>query len=83
MRNNPNLDLININVYMKFGQIILISSQDIERKRIYDIISKSHYSVTSMRKMMCNNHNQYLVNINEHTKFGRIISIFSQYFDRK
>ena len=32
MCNNLNLDLVNINVYTKFGEIISISSQDIERK---------------------------------------------------
>ena len=30
---NPNLDLINVNVYTKFGKILSIHSQDIERKR--------------------------------------------------
>ena len=30
---NPNLDIINVNVYTKFGSILSISSQDIERKR--------------------------------------------------
>ena len=30
--NNPNLDLVNMNAYIKFGEILLISSQDIERK---------------------------------------------------
>ena len=34
---NPNLDLINVNVYTKFGQIPFIGSQDIERKRNSDI----------------------------------------------
>ena len=33
MRNNPNLDLVNINVYAKFGQITSIRSQDTERKQ--------------------------------------------------
>ena len=32
MVNNPNLDLVNMNVYTKFGQILSICSQDIERK---------------------------------------------------
>ena len=32
MLNNPNLDLVNINAYAKFGQISSICSQDIERK---------------------------------------------------
>ena len=30
---NPNLDTINVNVYTKFGSILSIGSQDIERKR--------------------------------------------------
>ena len=34
---NPNLDLINVNVYIKFGQILSIGSQDIERKRNFGI----------------------------------------------
>ena len=31
--NNPNLDLVNMNAYIKFGEILLICSQDIELKR--------------------------------------------------
>ena len=30
---NPNIDIIYANVYTKFGQILSIGSQDIERKR--------------------------------------------------
>ena len=30
---NPNVDTINVNVYTKFGLILSIDSQDIERKR--------------------------------------------------
>ena len=29
--NNSNLDLVNINAYIKFGELIFICSQDIER----------------------------------------------------
>ena len=32
--NNPKLDLVNVDVHTKFGQIMSIHSQDIERKRI-------------------------------------------------
>ena len=32
-RNNPKLDLVNMNAYIKFGEIMSIRSQDIERKR--------------------------------------------------
>ena len=31
--NNPNLDIVNINVHTKFGQIISIRSQDIEQEQ--------------------------------------------------
>ena len=30
--NNPNLYLVNVNVYITFGKILLICSKDIERK---------------------------------------------------
>ena len=32
MCNNPKLDLVNMNAYIKFGEILSICSQDIERK---------------------------------------------------
>ena len=35
--NNHNLDLVNVNVYTKFGQILHIRSQDTERKQNSDI----------------------------------------------
>ena len=35
---NPNLDFIYVNVYTKFGSILSIGSQDIERKRNSNII---------------------------------------------
>ena len=31
--NYPNLDLVNINVHIIFGQILTIGSQDIKQKR--------------------------------------------------
>ena len=31
--NNRNLDLVNMNAYIKFGEILSICSQDIEQKR--------------------------------------------------
>ena len=36
MCNNPNLDLVSINAYTIFGEILSIGSQDIELKRDYD-----------------------------------------------
>ena len=35
--NNPKLDLVNDDVHTKFGQILSIPSQDIERKRNSDV----------------------------------------------
>ena len=35
--NNPRLDLVNVDVHTKFGQILSIRSQDIERKRNSDV----------------------------------------------
>ena len=34
---NPNLDTINVNVHTKFGLILPIGSQGIERKRNFEI----------------------------------------------
>ena len=35
--NNPKLDLVNINLYIKFGENMSSSSQDIERKRSFGV----------------------------------------------
>ena len=35
--NNPKLDHVNVDVHTKFGQILSMRSQDIERKRNSDI----------------------------------------------
>ena len=35
--NNPKLDLVNLDVHTKFGQILSIRSQDIKRKQNSDI----------------------------------------------
>ena len=35
--NNPKLDIVNVDVHTKFGQILSIHSQDIERKQNSDI----------------------------------------------
>ena len=35
--NNPKLDLVNMNAYIKFGGNLSICSQDIERKRNFGI----------------------------------------------
>ena len=35
--NNPKQDHVNVDVHTKFGQILAICSQDIERKRNSDV----------------------------------------------
>ena len=35
--NNPKLDLVNVDVHTKYGQILSICFQDIERKRNSDV----------------------------------------------
>ena len=37
MGNNPKLDLVNVDKGTKFGRILSIRSQDIERKRNSDV----------------------------------------------
>ena len=69
MRNNPCVDLVTINTYTKYGQILLIHSQNIERKQNSELSVKSHNSITNVQKM-CNNHNLDIVNINLLRKFG-------------
>ena len=35
--NNPKIDHVNVDVHTKFGQILSMSSQDIQRKRNSDV----------------------------------------------
>ena len=54
--NNPKLDLVNVNVHTKFGQILSICSQDIERKRNSDVNigpSKGNNSSANLGKLTC------------------------------
>ena len=68
----------NIN-FVKFHQLVL---KILSENEILTSI-KGHNSVTNVRKTTCNNPNQYLVNINAYTKFGKLLSICSQDIDRK
>ena len=70
--NNPKLDLVNDDVHTKFGRILSIRSQDIERKRNSDVNQGSN-SVKILRKMTVNYPKLDLVNVNVHTKFGQIL----------
>ena len=80
--NNSKLELVNVNVHTKFGQILSIRSQDNERKQNSDI-NQGRYSVKILQKTMGNNPKLELVNVDVHTKFGQILSICSQDIERK
>ena len=80
--NNPNLDLVNMNACIKFGEILLLCSQDIGLNKILMSI-KGHNSVTKLRKMACNNPNIALVNINIYTKYSQNLSICSKDIEMK
>ena len=66
---NTNLDIINVNVYTKFGYILSIGSQDIEQKRNSDI-NKGRNSVANLRNLTVYNPNLDTINVNVYTKFG-------------
>ena len=72
--NNSNLDLVNMNAYIKFGEFLSICSQDIERKRNFCDI-KGHNSAINLRKMTCNNLKQGLVDINASIKLDENMSV--------
>ena len=66
---NYHLDLINVNMYTKFGLIIFILFQDIEQNEILTSI-KGRNSVANLRKMKLYTPNIDLINDNVHTKYG-------------
>ena len=80
--NNPRLDVVNVDVDTKFGQIWSIRSQAIEQKRNSDV-NQGLNSVKILRKMTGNNSKLDLVDVDVHTKFGQILSISSQDTERK
>ena len=80
--NNPKLDLVNDDVHTKFGRILSIRSEDIERKQNSGL-SRAVNSVKILQKMMGNNPKLDLVSDDVHTKFGPILSIHSPDIERK
>ena len=79
---NTNIDLVNDNVYSKFGLNLFILSQDIEQNQILTSI-KSRNSVANLGKTMIYDTNIDLVNDNVHTKFGPNRSIHFQDIEQK
>ena len=79
---NTNIDLVNDDVYTKFGLILSIRSQDIEKNQFLTSI-KGRNSFANLRKTMIYNNNIDLVNDNVYTKFGLNRSIRFQDIEQK
>ena len=77
---NTEVDLVNDDVYTKFGLILSIRSQDIEQKPNSD---KGSNSVANLQKTKIYNTNIDLVNDNVFTKSGLNLSICSQDIEQK
>ena len=80
--NSPKLDLVNVDVHTKFGQILSIHSPDIERNQNSDV-NQGPQLRQNFAKNDGNNPKLDLVNVDVHTKFGQILSIRSQDIERK
>ena len=65
MQNNPNLELVQVNDYTKFGPTSLLPSQDIEQKWNFLTITKGHNSVVKLQKLTHNKsmHMQNLIKL--------------------
>ena len=51
MDDNPKLDLVNVDVYTKFGRILSSHSQDIERKQnVHGMTEPWNDGITEPRK---------------------------------
>ena len=75
MGNNPKLDLVNDDVHTKFGWILSICSQDIERKRNSDV-NQGRNSIKILQKMTGKDPKLDLVNVDVLTEIGQIICQF-------
>ena len=72
LRNNPNLNLANMNVYTKSGQILSFVLKILSGNKIQTYI-KGRNCVTNFQIMTINNPNLDLVNVKVYTKFGQVL----------
>ena len=80
---NTNIDLVNDNVYTKFGLNLFILFQELlSKNQILTSIKKGN-SVANLRKTMIYDTNIDLVNDNVYTKFGLNRSIHFQEIEQK
>ena len=76
---NPNLDLLNDNVYTKLVTFCQFVLKILSKNQILTTHSiKGRNSVANLRKTIIYNTNTDLVNDDVYTKFGLILSIRSQ-----
>ena len=69
--NNPDLDFVNINAFLKLGEVLKILS----RNEIQTPV-KGHNSIINVRKMMCNIQNLDLVNINAYINIQNLVKFY-------
>ena len=79
---NINVDLVNDNVFTKFGLILSIRSPDMEQKQILTS-NKGRNSVANLQKTIIYNANVDLVNANLYAKFCFNLSIHFQDIEQK
>ena len=73
MCNFPNLDLVNMNAYAKFGKSHQVVLKILSGNKILTSI-KGHNSVINLQKVTLNNPNLDLVNMKGYAKFCPIPS---------
>ena len=66
--NNPSLGLVNMNAYIKCGEILSINLKILSRHEL-KVSTKGHNSCYNLQKMTGNSPNLDLVNMNAYTKF--------------
>ena len=69
MLYNPNLDLINVNVYTNLVKVCPLVLKILSGKEILTSI-KGHNSVANFRNLTLYNPNLDIINVNLYTKFG-------------
>ena len=70
MCNNPNLDLVNINAYAKFGRN--------PETKFWHV--KSHNSIINLQKLTCNNSNLDFADIYTYAVWQKSINSLSRYW---
>ena len=85
MHNNPNLDLVNVNVPLcTCTQNLVTFSPFILGNKILTSIKGCNSVANLQMQMTGNNSNLDLFNVDVHTKFGQSMSIwFSRYYETK